>query len=398
MKILVTGAKGFVGRNLTENFKSIRDGKRMIPGLEIDEIFEYDICSDRSELEEFCRESDFVFNLAGVNRTADAGDYMKGNYGFAAELLDLLRKKGNKCPIMFSSSIQACCSGIYEHSEYGRSKKAAEDLILAYGKENEVPVYIYRFPNVYGKWCRPNYNSAIATFCNNIANDMPIQINDRNTGMELLYIDDLVDGMTDLLKGCFHRCEYRGTETVESAEGVFCFVPKTDRVTLGEVADLLYHFRDRTDTINIPELPADSFERKLYSTYLSFLPKEKTAFTLAGSSDSRGSFTELLRTDVSGQISVSITKPGMIRGQHWHNSKSELFIIVSGHGLIQERRIGSDEILEYEVSGEKMEAVYMLPGYTHNLINLSEDKDLITVIWANEAFDPDHPDTFSEKV
>ncbi|MBQ3413179.1 MAG: NAD-dependent epimerase/dehydratase family protein [Oscillospiraceae bacterium] len=399
MKVLITGAKGFVGRNLTENLKNIRDGKnRTRPGLLIDEIYEYDLDSRPAELDEYCRNADFVFNLAGVNRPKETGEFMQGNFGFASELLSTLKKYSNRCPVMLSSSIQACCSGRYAGSEYGKSKLAGEEEFFRYCEETGAEVYVFRFPNLFGKWSKPNYNSAVATFCHNIANDLPIQINDRSTELELLYIDDLVEGMISLLMGDVHRCSYNETVPVPSEEGRYCYIPNTHKVTLGEIADMLYEFRDQPSTLVMPELPENSFRKKLYSMYLSYLPKEKVAFPLKMNKDERGSFTELLRTENCGQFSVNISRPGVTKGQHWHNSKWEFFMVVSGHGLIQERRIGSDEIMEFEVSGEEIKAVHMLPGYTHNIINLSKTEDLVTVMWANEQFDPNHPDTFSEKV
>ena len=399
MDILVTGAKGFVGRNLCENLKNIRDGKdRTRGGLVIDDVFEYDIDSDPAELDRFCERAGFVFNLAGVNRPKETGEFMEGNFGFASTLLDTLKRYEDRCPVMLSSSIQASLSGRFAESEYGRSKQAGEELFFRYSEETGAEVFVYRFPNLFGKWSRPNYNSAVATFCNNIANDLPIQINDRNTELELLYIDDLVESMIGLLQGKADRCDYDGTEPVPSDGGRYCYVPVTHKVTLGEIADLLYRFRKQPDSLVIPSIPAGSFEKKLYSMYLSYLPKEKVAFPLKMNCDDRGSFTELLRTADSGQVSVNISRPGITKGQHWHNSKWEFFMVVSGHGLIQVRKIGSDEVMEFEVSGEKIEAVHMLPGYTHNIINLSDTEDLVTVMWANELFDQDHPDTFYEKV
>ena len=398
MKILITGAKGFVGRNLTEAFKNIRDGKdRTRPDLKIEEIYEYDIDSNESELNEYCKNADFVFNLAGVNRPKTQEEFMQGNFGFASKLLDTLKKYGNKCPVMLSSSIQATLVGRYD-GEYGRSKKAGEDLFFGYAKETGAKVLVYRFPNLFGKWCRPNYNSAVATFCNNVANDLPITVNDRNTELELLYIDDLVDEMLCALAGKEHRAEFDGIDTIITDGGKFCAVPTTHKVSLGEIVDLLYTFRDQPKTLVIPEIPKGSFAKKLYSTYLSYLPKEKVAFSLKTNIDDRGSFTELLKTEKCGQMSVNISKAGITKGQHWHNTKWEFFIVVNGHALIQERKIGSDEIIEFEVSGDDIKAVHMLPGYTHNIINLSKTEDLITVMWANEQFDKDKPDTFGEKV
>lgn len=398
MKILITGAKGFVGKNLVANLYNIKDGKDRTRNLQIDEIFEYDIDSDPSLLDGYCKEADFVFNLAGVNRPKDQSEFMEGNFGFASILLDTLKKYRNNCPVMLSSSIQATLIGRYGESDYGKSKLAGEELFFNYSKETGVKVLIYRFPNLFGKWCRPNYNSAVATFCNNIANDLPIQVNDRNTKLELLYIDDLVDELLDALEGKEHHCEYDGLDTVEKLNGRYSFVPTTHHVTLGEIVDLLELFNNQSKTLIIPEIPKNSFAKKLYSTYLSYLPKEKTIFPLKMNVDDRGSFTELLKSEKCGQVSINISKPGITKGQHWHNTKWEFFIVVSGHGLIQERKIGTDKIIEFEVSGDKIEAIHMLPGYTHNIINLSETENLVTVMWANEAFDPNKPDTFFEKV
>lgn len=398
MKILITGAKGFVGKNLTEALKNIRDGKdKTHPSIAIEEIYCYDIDSTAEDLEIACANADFVFNLAGVNRPQNAEEFMQGNFGFASTLLETLKKYDNKCPVMISSSIQATCIGRYD-SDYGRSKKAGEELVFSYGEETGAKVLVYRFPNLFGKWCRPNYNSAVATFCNNIANDLPITVNDRSVQLELLYIDDLVDEMVSCLEGAEHHCEFDGIETVLTEKGRYCAVPTTHHVTLGEIVDLLYAFHDQPTTLTMPEIPYNSFAKKLYSTYLSYLPKEKVSFPLKMNVDARGSFTELLRTEKCGQFSVNISKPGITKGQHWHNTKWEFFIVVSGHGLIQERKIGSDEVLNFEVSGEKIEAIHMLPGYTHNIINLSETEDLVTVMWANECFDPKKPDTFFEVV
>ena len=398
MKILVTGAKGFVGKNLCAALKNIKDGKdRTHPALAIDEIFEYDIDTDVALLDQFCAQADFVFNLAGVNRPQNAEEFMQGNFGFASALLDTLKKHKNACPVMISSSIQATCIGRYD-SDYGRSKKAGEELAFSYGEETGAKVLVYRFPNLFGKWCRPNYNSAVATFCNNIANDLPIQVNDRSVALELLYIDDLVDEMFLALEGKEHRCEFDGIDTVLCDNGKYCAAPITHKVTLGEIVDLLYSFAQQPKTLVVPEIPANSFAKKLYSTYLSYLPKEKVSFELKMNCDDRGSFTELLKTVGCGQFSVNISKPGITKGQHWHNTKWEFFIVVSGKGLIQMRKLGSDEVLNFQVSGEKIEAVHMLPGYTHNIINLSETDDLVTLMWANEAFDPGKPDTFFEVV
>lgn len=398
MKVLVTGAKGFVGKNLVCALNNLKDGKdRTRPNIKIDEVYEYDIDSNISELDEYCKNADFVFNLAGVNRPKDPEEFKKGNFGFASTLLETLKKYGNKCPIMISSSIQATLIGRYD-GEYGRSKRDGENLLFDYANKTGAKVLVYRFPNLFGKWCRPNYNSAVATFCNNVANDLPITINDRSTELELLYIDDLVYEMFDALEGKEHRCEFDGLTAVENENGKFCFVPTTHRVTLGEISDLLEKFKSQPISLLMPEIPNNSFAKKLYSTYLSYLPKEKVAFPLKMNVDQRGSFTELLKTEKCGQFSVNISKPGITKGQHWHNSKWEFFIVVSGHGLIQERKIGTDEVMEFEVSGDKIEAVHMLPGYTHNIINLSETENLVTVMWANEQFDPNRPDTFFEIV
>ena len=399
MKILVTGAKGFVGKNLCEALKNIRDGKdRTRPALRIEEVFEYDIDSSPEQLNDWCREADFVFNLAGVNRPKDQSEFMEGNFGFASVLLDTLKNSENLCPVMLSSSQQASLSGRFGNSEYGRSKKAGEDLFLDYQKETGAKVLVYRFPNLFGKWCRPNYNSAVATFCNNIANDLPIVVNDPAVELELLYIDDLVAEMLDALEGKEHRCEFNGLDVLPKNDGRYCYCPITHQVTLGRIVDLIRSFANQPKTLVIPEIPHGSFAKKLYSTYLSYLPKEKISFPLKMNTDDRGSFTELIHTLNCGQVSINISKPGITKGQHWHNTKWEFFIVVSGHGLIQERKVGSDEILEFEVSGEKIEAVHMLPGYTHNIINLSETKNLVTVMYCNEIFDSSHPDTFFEKV
>lgn len=398
MNILITGAAGFVGKNLTEALKNIKNGKdRTHPGIVIDELYLYDIDSPGELLEEACKNADFVFNLAGVNRPTDPGEFMKGNFGFASTLLDTLKKYGNKCTVMVSSSIQATCIGRYD-SDYGRSKKAGEELLFAYGEENGVKVLVYRFPNLFGKWCRPNYNSAVATFCNNIANDLPITVNDPAVELELLYIDDLVDEMLGALEGCEHRCEFDGITARLCENGRFCAAPITHKVTLGEIVELLESFKNQPATLTMPEIPAGSFAKKLYSTFLSYLPKEKVAFPLKMNVDARGSFTELMRTEKCGQFSVNISKPGITKGEHWHNTKWEFFIVVSGHGLIRQRRIGGDEVLDFEVSGDSIQAVHMLPGYTHNIINLSDSEDLVTVMWANECFDPSKPDTFFEPV
>ena len=398
MNILVTGAAGFVGKNLCAALKNIRDGKdKTHPQLSIGEIYEYDMDSSEALLSEACEKADFVFNLAGVNRPQNPEEFMHGNFGFASKLLDTLKKCGNKCPVMISSSIQATCIGRYD-SDYGRSKKAGEDLVFAYGRETGAKVLVYRFPNLFGKWCRPNYNSAVATFCNNMANDLPITVNDPAVKLELLYIDDLVDEMIAALEGKEHHCCFDGIEAVLSEDGAYCAAPVTHKVTLGEIVSLLESFKAQPETLVMPKIPSGSFAKKLYSTYLSYLPKEKVAFPLKMNVDARGSFTELLRTADCGQFSVNISKPGITKGQHWHNTKWEFFIVVSGKGRIQQRKIGSDEVLNFEVSGEKIEAVHMLPGYTHNIINLSETDNLVTVMWANEAFDPAKPDTFFEVV
>lgn len=399
MRILITGAKGFVGKNLTENLKNIRDGKnRTRPELRIEEIYEYDIDGIPEELDDYCARADFVFNLAGVNRPKDPAEFRAGNFGFASRLLDLLKKHNNTCPVMLSSSIQATLAGRFGTSEYGLSKRAGEELFFAYGEETGARVLIYRFPNLVGKWVRPNYNSAVGTFCNNIANDLPITVNDPSVELELLFIDDLVEELLDALEGREHRCEFEGVNTVFTESGRYCAAPVTHKATLGYIVECLHKFHDQPRTLVIPEIPDGSFEKKLYSMYLSYLPKEKIAFPLKMNIDARGSFTELLKTEKCGQVSVNISKPGITKGQHWHNSKWEFFIVVSGHGLIEERRIGTDEVLRFEVSGERIEAVHMLPGYTHNIINLSDTEDLVTVMWANEQFDPAHPDTFGEKV
>lgn len=398
MNILITGSAGFVGKNLAEALRNIKAGKdRTHPTLSIEELYLYDIDSSATFLEEACTKADFVFHLAGINRPKDTKEFMEGNFGFTSVLLDKLREHQNFCPVMLSSSIQATLIGRYD-SDYGRSKKAGENLLFEYGKETGAHVLVYRFPNLFGKWCRPNYNSAVATFCHNIANDLPISVTDRNIELELLYIDDLIDEMIGALEGNEHRCDFDGIRTVLCENGPFCAVPTTHRVTLGEIVDLLESFRNQPQTLLMPEIPFGSFAKKLYSTYLSYLPKEKVAFPFHMNVDARGSFTELLRTVNCGQFSVNISKPGITKGEHWHHTKWEFFIVVSGHGLIQERKIGSEEILNFEVSGDKIEAIHMLPGYTHNIINLSDTEDLVTLMWANECFDPKHPDTFGEKV
>ena len=421
MRILVTGAKGFVGKNLCAQLNNIKDGKARCYGdLKIEEVFEYDLDSTPEQLDAWCKECDFVFNLAGVNRPKDNDEFMKGNFGFASTLLDTLKKHGNVCPVMLSSSQQASLTGRFGNSEYGRSKKAGEDLFLEYGKETGTKVLVYRFPNLYGKWCRPNYNSAVATFCNNIANDLPITVNDPSVELELLYIDDLVEEMIHALKGEEHHCEFDGLEvipmngdttgstesekSVHSVKSVFekvgryCYCPITHHVKLGEFVDLLHMFSEMPKTLMIPEIPADSFAKRLYSTFLSYLPKEKAIFDLKMNVDPRGSFTELVHTLNCGQVSINISKPGVTKGEHWHNTKWEQFIVVSGHGLIQLRKEGTDEVLSYEVSGDKIQSVIMLPGYTHNIINLSDTEDLVTVMYCNEIFDPNRPDTYFDKV
>ena len=400
MKILVTGAHGFVGRNLVSQLRNIRNGKARnyaLSGEDL-EIFEYDVDTDPSLLDDYCRQADFVFNLAGVNRPKDTSEFMKGNFGFASTLLETLKKYGNKCPVMLASSIQATLVGRYAASDYGRSKLAGEELFFAYSRETGAKVLVYRFPNLFGKWCRPNYNSAVATFCYNTAHDLPLQVNDPSTRLELLYIDDLVEEMLAALEGKEHRCEFDGVETILQEDGRYCAAPVTHKVTLGEIVELLHAFSRQPATLVMPEIPPHSFAKKLYSTYLSYLPKEKVAFPLKMNVDARGSFTELLRTESCGQVSVNISKPGITKGEHWHHSKWEFFMVVSGHALIRERKIGTDEVLEFEVSGREIKAVHMLPGYTHNIINLSETEDLVTVMWANEAFDPSRPDTYYEPV
>ncbi len=398
MNILVTGAKGFVGKNLVENLKNIRDGKNRTRQLTIGQIFEYDLDTPAALLEEACQSADFVFHLAGINRPQKPEEFMSGNRDAAMDLLGLLRKYNRKCPVMLSSSIQASLIGRYAGSEYGKSKLAGEEVLFRYAEETGNKVLVYRFPNLFGKWCRPNYNSAVATFCHNIANDLPITVNDPATELELVYIDDLVEEMLDALEGKEHRCSFAGVTPVPDAEGRYCFVPVSHKVTLGEIVDLLKAFHDQPETLIVPEIAAGSFARKLYSTYLSYLPEAKVKFALKMNQDERGSFTELLKTVSGGQFSVNISKPGITKGQHWHNTKWEFFIVVSGHALIQERRIGSDEVMSFEVSGKKIEAVHMLPGYTHNIINLSDTEDLITLMWANEQFDPAKPDTYFEQV
>ncbi len=399
MDILITGAAGFVGKNLTAALECIRDGKdRTHPGLTIGRIYCYDIDSSEELLEEACRKADFVFNLAGVNRPKSQEEFMQGNFGFASRLLDTLKKYNNTCPVVLSSSIQATLVGRYANGEYGKSKKAGEELFFSYAAETGAKVLVYRFPNLFGKWCRPNYNSAVATFCHNYAHDLPIMVNDASVELELLYIDDLVDEMIAALEGKEHHCAFDGVNTILTEEGRYCAAPISHKATLGEIVSLLDTFKAQPGTLLMPEIPHNSFAKKLYSTYLSYLPKEKASFLLKMNVDDRGSFTELLKTEKCGQFSVNISKPGITKGQHWHHTKWEFFIVVSGKGLIQQRKVGSEEVLNFEVSGEKIEAVHMLPGYTHNIINLSETNDLVTVMWANECFDPNKPDTFFEKV
>ena len=399
MKILITGAGGFVGKNLSASLKAIQEGKdRTHPGLTVRKLYLYDIDSAPELLEEACREADFVFNLAGVNRPQNQEEFMAGNFGFASTLLDTLKKYRNACPVMLASSIQATLIGRYAQGEYGKSKKAGEELFFAYGEETGAKVLVYRFPNLFGKWCRPNYNSAVATFCHNYANDLPITVNDPSVELELLYIDDLVEEMLLALQGREHRCEFDGVRTVLQEKGRYCAAPVTHFATLGQIVELLDAFKAQPQTLMMPRIPEGSFAKKLYSTYLSYLPKEKAAFDLKMNVDSRGSFTELLKTADCGQFSVNISKPGITKGQHWHHTKWEFFIVVSGHGLIQQRKLGTQEVLNFEVSGEKIQAVHMLPGYTHNIINLSETEDLVTLMWANECFDPQKPDTFFEVV
>ena len=398
MNILVTGAKGMVGTALVNNLKNIKEGKNKTrPNIHINEIYEYDAESSPEELEEYCRKADFVFNLAGVNRPENSEDFMKGNFGFASDLLDTLKKHNNKAGVMLSSSVQATLAGRFGNSEYGRSKKAGEELFFRYAEETGAPVYVYRFVNLMGH-SKPKYNSAISPFCWAVANNEPFTVNDRSTELEVLYIDDLVEGMLDLLEGKEQHCDFDGVETVIKEDGKYCCVPVTHKVTLGEIVSLLESFVAQPETLLMPEIPKGSFAKKLYSTYLSYLPKEKASFPLKMNVDARGSFTELLRTEKCGQFSVNISKPGITKGQHWHNTKWEFFIVVAGHGLIEQRRVGSDEVLRFEVSGERIEAIHMLPGYTHNIINLSDTEDLVTVMWANECFDPAKPDTFFEVV
>lgn len=399
MKILVTGAKGFVGRNLCAQLNNIKDGKARCYGdLTVSEVYEYDLDSSPEDLDRWCGDCDFVFNLAGVNRPKNTEEFMQGNFGFASTLLDTLKRHGNRCPVMLSSSIQATLAGRFGTSEYGKSKKAGEELFFSYGRETGAKVLVYRFPNLYGKWCKPNYNSAVATFCHNIANGLPIQVNDPNVDMELLYIDDLVEEMICALQGREHRCEFDGVETVIKADGRYCAAPLTHHVKLGEIVDLLYRFADMPKTLLVPDMPADGFTKRLLSTYLSYLPKEKAIYDLHMNTDDRGSFTELVHTLNCGQMSVNISKPGITKGQHWHNTKWELFIVVAGHGLIQLRKEGTDEVLNYEVSGDRIQSVIMLPGYTHNIINLSQTENLVTVMYCNETFDRERPDTYFDPV
>lgn len=399
MKILVTGAKGFVGRNLCAQLNNIKDGKARCYGdLTVSEVYEYDLDSSPEDLDRWCGDCDFVFNLAGVNRPKNTEEFMQGNFGFASTLLDTLKRHGNRCPVMLSSSIQATLAGRFGTSEYGKSKKAGEELFFSYGRETGAKVLVYRFPNLYGKWCRPNYNSAVATFCHNIANGLPIQVNDPNVDMELLYIDDLVEEMICALQGREHRCEFDGVETVIKADGRYCAAPLTHHVKLGEIVDLLYRFADMPKTLLVPDMPADGFTKRLLSTYLSYLPKEKAIYDLHMNTDDRGSFTELVHTLNCGQVSINISKPGITKGQHWHNTKWELFIVVAGHGLIRLRKEGTDEVLNYEVSGDRIQSVIMLPGYTHNIINLSQTENLVTVMYCNETFDRERPDTYFDPV
>ena len=407
MNILVTGAAGFLGRNLVENLKNIRDGKnRTRPALSVGEIYEYDLDNPREDLDRFCADCGFVFNLAGVNRPADPAEFRTGNAGFASALLETLKRHGNRCPVMLSSSVQAALAGRFGTSAYGLSKREAEDLFFRYAEETGAAVYVYRFPNLAGKWARPNYNSAVATFCSSVANDLPFTVNDPSVELELLFIDDLIEEMYDALEGHPHRCVYPaageddfdGLTPEPAADGRFCYAPVTHRATLGSIAECLRAFRDQPRTLVMPAIPDGSFEKKLYSVYLSYLPREKAVFDLKMNRDSRGSFTELLKTAGHGQFSVNISGPGITKGQHWHNSKWEFFIVVAGHGLIRERKIGTDEVIEFEVSGDRIQAVHMLPGYTHSIVNLSETENLVTLMWANEVFDPDRPDTFAEPV
>lgn len=398
MKILVTGAKGFVGRNLCSQLNNIKEGKARNYPVQIEEVYEYDMHSTPDDLDRYCSDADFVFNLAGVNRPENPEDFKRGNFGFASTLLDTLKKHGNRCPVMLSSSIQATLIGRYAGHPYGESKRAGEELFFDYSKETGAKVLVYRFPNLFGKWSRPNYNSAVATFCNNIANDLPIQVNDASVELELLYIDDLVEEMIGALQGNEHRCEFDGLETVPTSSGRYCMVETTHKVTLGEIVEMLERFKEMPRTLGVPDLTDNGFEKKLYSTYLSYLPKEKMIYDLKMNCDNRGSFTEIIRTADSGQFSVNISKPGITKGEHWHHTKNEKFVVVKGHGLIRLRKEGTDEILDFEVSGDRIQVVEMIPGYTHNIINLSETEDLVTFMWCNERFNPDHPDTYSDKV
>lgn len=399
MNILVTGAKGFVGKNLVENLKNLRDGKnRTRPEIKVDGIYEYDLDSTEEQLDEYCSKADFVFNLAGVNRPKNLEEFKRGNFGFASKLLDKLKDYHNTCPVMLSSSIQATLAGRFGKSEYGLSKKAGEDLFFQYAEDTGAKVLVYRFPNLAGKWCKPNYNSAVATFCNNIANDLPIRVDNPETELELLFIDDLVNEMLDALEGREHHCEFDDVEAVAKANGKYCYAPVTHKATLGYIVECLNKFHDQPQTLLIPSIPDGSFEKKLYSMYLSYLPESKVCVDLQGSEDNRGSFTEVIKTLDHGQVSINVSKPGITKGEHWHNTKWEIFVVVSGHGLIEERKIESDEVLKFEVSGDKLQAVYMLPGYTHNIINLSDTEPMVTLMWANEIFDPEHPDTYREMV
>lgn len=399
MKVLVTGSAGFVGQNLVESLKNIKSGKdKTRPELQIEEIYEYDKDSSEEQLEKYCTDCNFVFNLAGVNRPKFNEEFMKGNFGFASKLLEILKQKNNKCPVMISSSIQATLIGRYSESDYGKSKLEGEKLFFKYGDETKSKVLVYRFSNLFGKWCKPNYNSVVATFCNNIANDMPIQVNDPNTELELVYIDDLINEMLNALENREHHCEFDGVKAVANENGKYCYVPVSYNVKLGEIAELLNLFKEQANSHLMPSIPNNSFAKKLYSTYLSYLPKDKIKYSLKMNVDERGSFTELIKTEECGQFSVNISKPGITKGQHWHHSKWELFMVVAGHGLIQERKINTDEVIEFEVSGKKIEAIHMLPGYTHNIINLSDTENLVTLMWANEQFDSKHPDTYFEEV
>ena len=398
MNILVTGSKGFVGKNLIYNLRNIKEGKNQTRRINIEDIYEYDVDSTIEELTEYCQKADFVFDLAGVNRPRESSEFMEGNFKFTNTLLELLSSNGKRTSVMYSSSIQASLVGRFENSEYGKSKLAGEESVFKYSEKTGAKVFVYRFPNLFGKWCKPNYNSVVATFCHNIANDLPIQVNDASTELELLYIDDLLDGMFDAIEGKEKRCEYDGINVEENKCGKYCYISNTHRASLGHIVELLNKFKDMPKTLVVPEIPNDSFEKKLYSTYLSYLPKEKISYPLKMNVDNRGIFTELLKTESNGQVSINIARPGITRGEHWHNSKWEIFMVVSGHGLIQERNMGTDEIIEFEVFGEQMQAIQMLPGYTHNIINLSDTENLVTIMWANETFDPSKPDTFFEKV